>query len=204
MPTIYSGNERIDLEQKFLDQAHTLFAQKGFLKTSIGEITRAVGVAAGTFYNYFTSKEALFFEIMGEAEKRRFKIIKKLFTKDGDPKEEFRTFLKETFSYFIDDPVYQWLYSENLFERIVRKIPEHKLLQHLKYDIDAAKAILASTQPRSYLCGLTPDELVSQLRALFLQTIHQEEIGVEDMKEFMLQQIDIYVEGVTVIYGEVL
>lgn len=202
MPKIYSDNEREILEQKIMSSATKLFAKQGFQKTSISQITKTVGIAAGTFYNFFSSKEALFFHLMGEAEQQRFAKIAVLFTKEGDPKEEFTSFLKETFLEFIENPVYKCLYNEDLFERIVKKIPEETLYKHVKYDMDAAKAILESTHARGYLVTLTPVELMSQLRALFIQTIHQEEIGVENMTPFMLNQIDIYVEGVSNIYAE--
>lgn len=201
MPKIFSNTEREKVERDLMIAARALFAKKGFLKTSIGELTKSVGIAAGTFYNFFGSKEALFFEIMGESEKLRFKKIGQLFTQNGDAKQEFTSFLKETFTLFINDPVYHCLYAEDLFERIIKKIPQEKLILHMQYDIDAAKAILSSTQPRGFLCQLSSDELVSQLRALFLQTLHQDQIGVLDMNAFMMKQIDIYVAGVSTLYG---
>ena len=41
-----------------------LFTESGFLETSIGAITRAAGVAHGTFYVHFPSKEALLDELL--------------------------------------------------------------------------------------------------------------------------------------------
>ncbi len=44
---------------EILDVAQQLFYQKGYEQTSIQEILGAVGIAKGTFYHYFASKEAL-------------------------------------------------------------------------------------------------------------------------------------------------
>ena len=45
---------------KLLDAAATEFADKGFHEASISGITRRAGVALGTFYTYYDSKDAIF------------------------------------------------------------------------------------------------------------------------------------------------
>jgi AcrR family transcriptional regulator len=46
--------------RKILDGAREEFGERGFSDSSIVGITRRAGVALGTFYTYFDSKEALF------------------------------------------------------------------------------------------------------------------------------------------------
>ena len=46
--------------RKILDAARDEFGEKGFSDSSIVGITQRAGVALGTFYTYFESKEALF------------------------------------------------------------------------------------------------------------------------------------------------
>lgn len=46
--------------RKILDAAREEFGERGFADSSIVGITRRAGVALGTFYTYFDSKEALF------------------------------------------------------------------------------------------------------------------------------------------------
>jgi AcrR family transcriptional regulator len=46
--------------RKILDAARQEFGQRGFSDSSIVGITQRAGVALGTFYTYFESKEALF------------------------------------------------------------------------------------------------------------------------------------------------
>lgn len=52
--------------EKLLDAAEEIFGTHGFHGTSIVDITRAAGVAMGTFYVYFPSKEAIFVELVKE------------------------------------------------------------------------------------------------------------------------------------------
>ena len=46
--------------QEIIDTALRLFGEKGYEKTSIADIAKAIGVAQGLCYRYFPSKEALF------------------------------------------------------------------------------------------------------------------------------------------------
>lgn len=51
---------------RLLEAAEIEFGQKGFYEAQIVDITRRAGVAHGTFYTYFPSKEAIFVELVRE------------------------------------------------------------------------------------------------------------------------------------------
>lgn len=50
-----------------LDAALALFGEKGLYATRLGDITEAIDLGKGAFYNYFESKEALVAELLREA-----------------------------------------------------------------------------------------------------------------------------------------
>jgi len=49
-----------DTRDQLLDAAHDLLRERGIMGTTTREIARAAGVADGTLYNYFRTREALF------------------------------------------------------------------------------------------------------------------------------------------------
>jgi AcrR family transcriptional regulator len=51
---------------EFLDTARQLFFEKGYEKTSVNDIIEKVGVAKGTFYHYFKSKEDLLDQLVNQ------------------------------------------------------------------------------------------------------------------------------------------
>ncbi|MGV3487976.1 MAG: TetR/AcrR family transcriptional regulator [Tuberibacillus sp.] len=51
------------MKNKIIEQSILLFEKKGFSQTSIQDIVDALGVTKGTFYYYFSSKEALLMDI---------------------------------------------------------------------------------------------------------------------------------------------
>ncbi len=201
MPKIFDEKERVKIEKHIIKEAHKLFCINGFLKTSVGQITSAVGIAQGTFYNFFKSKEALFFEIMGRMELEKFKMIDNIFTEYGNPANELEIFLKKMFTKVALDPIFLWLYKEHLFERIISKVSMEEIEKHMRYDIEAAEKILKSVQSRGILSKMGVDDFVSHSRALFMITLHKEELGVYDFNSFMEKQIEIFIEGILSLYG---
>ena len=59
--------ERLRHRQEILSAALQLFAEKGFHNVSMQEIATAAQFATGTLYNFFPSKEDLFFELLAAA-----------------------------------------------------------------------------------------------------------------------------------------
>lgn len=55
---------------KLLAAAESVFGEMGYERASIVEITRAAGVAQGTFYVYFPSKKAVFVELVWELNRK--------------------------------------------------------------------------------------------------------------------------------------
>lgn len=52
--------------EQILDAAVDVFGQKGFAAANVADIAKAAGVAKGTIYLYFESKEAVFTTLMAE------------------------------------------------------------------------------------------------------------------------------------------
>ncbi|MDW7651500.1 MAG: TetR/AcrR family transcriptional regulator [Bacillota bacterium] len=51
--------QREQIRIKILETAITIFKEKGYENASIDEITKSVGIAKGTFYNFYTSKSEI-------------------------------------------------------------------------------------------------------------------------------------------------
>ena len=49
---------------EILDAALQVFAEKGYHGTAVSDVVKAAGVARGTFYSYFDSKDAIFLELL--------------------------------------------------------------------------------------------------------------------------------------------
>jgi TetR/AcrR family transcriptional repressor of nem operon len=56
-----------DLQERIIHESLRLFSLKGFLNTSVSDIMDAANTSKGGFYNHFSSKEDLFFQVLQEA-----------------------------------------------------------------------------------------------------------------------------------------
>jgi len=74
--------------KKLIDTAEEIFGTKGFFNTSIVDITQKAGVAQGTYYLYFSSKEEIFQEILKELVNDYFNKLQREMAGVSNPKEE--------------------------------------------------------------------------------------------------------------------
>jgi AcrR family transcriptional regulator len=56
-----------DLQERIIHESLRLFSLKGFVNTSVSDIMEAAHSSKGGFYNHFSSKEDLFFQVLEEA-----------------------------------------------------------------------------------------------------------------------------------------
>ena len=59
----------MSLKEKIIHESLKLFSLNGFLNTSILDIISAAQTSKGGFYNHFTSKEDLFYQVLDESRK---------------------------------------------------------------------------------------------------------------------------------------
>ena len=57
---IERGVEKLDKNQVLKQAAYDVFSKKGYKATAISEVAKQAGMAVGSFYNYYASKEEIF------------------------------------------------------------------------------------------------------------------------------------------------
>lgn len=69
---------KVQNRQAILDAARAVFAEMGYDNVTVRDIIRRTGLAAGTFYNYFKSKEEVFAALADDGARRFAPILKSL------------------------------------------------------------------------------------------------------------------------------
>lgn len=85
-------NERKDKKILIVNSAINLFYERGYIDTKVEDITKDAGVAKGTFYTYFKSKDDLIYNIV----KNSMLKYEKTFNNVNDNKKEFTELIRET------------------------------------------------------------------------------------------------------------
>ncbi|MFI3250451.1 MAG: TetR/AcrR family transcriptional regulator [Eubacteriales bacterium] len=112
MPQIFDKIGREKIQENLFLAGFELIKTQGYKKTSVADISRKVGIATGTFYNFFPSKDEYIYQLVvynRTIVKERFQSL----ISDGKiDKETFRQFLIE--NYFADNNVFDYLNEKEI------------------------------------------------------------------------------------------
>jgi AcrR family transcriptional regulator len=90
MPRIARTIEEVDIvKQQILDAAVKIITNNGFSKLSMRRIAAQLGVSATTIYNYYTSKDELYFYIRIKGFERLFEYFEKAYAIPVSTREKF-------------------------------------------------------------------------------------------------------------------
>jgi len=85
--------KKIETKNRIFEVSGKLFKEKGFENTTIDEITKEAGIAKGTFFNYFPTKESLVFYFAEQKAELVYDLTEKEAIKDLHTKERMKKFL---------------------------------------------------------------------------------------------------------------
>jgi AcrR family transcriptional regulator len=86
--------ERQQHRQEILSAALQLFAEKGFHNVSMQEVAAAAEFATGTLYNFFSSKEDLFFELLLVTAEESLRVILPALEGHGNERDRLSRFIR--------------------------------------------------------------------------------------------------------------
>jgi AcrR family transcriptional regulator len=91
-----------------------LIAEHGFHHAPMAEIAEKAGVAAGTIYRYFESKDVLISELHRELEDKIMAVLQEGYPSGRPLRERFLYLIRELLRYFITNPLH-FRYMEQYF-----------------------------------------------------------------------------------------
>lgn len=112
MPQIFDKIGRDKVQENLLDAGFQLIKTQGYKKTSIADIAGKVGIATGTFYNFFPSKEEFLYQLVIYKRSMVKEQFQNLIAEGKIGKEIFRQFLRE--NYFADNHVFDSLNEKEI------------------------------------------------------------------------------------------
>lgn len=80
--------------QRILNAAVKVFAQKGFFNAKVSEIAKEAGVADGTIYLYFKSKDDILIHLFEEEMEKIIRNMREKLRHGSDPLEKLRIFIR--------------------------------------------------------------------------------------------------------------
>lgn len=124
MPKIFTEQEREIIRNKLLDAGIKALSVKHYRDIKVDEIASAIGIAKGTFYNFFQSKEIFFYEIIQTIKEKNRISLRELFDNNIPLEKDISALLYHRYTQI--KTVYDYFSPEEM-KLIVRKLPQSDL-----------------------------------------------------------------------------
>lgn len=177
MSKAFSEREKELIRRRLLEQGYRLFSAYGLKKTNIEEIARAAGISKGAYYGFYDSKEALFMEVIEEAETRvRQQILATVDLPGSSARARLYAVLQKAFALFREIPILQFATGED-YELVFRRLPAEKFQAHLANDRAFIETLFERLRAAGIPIQAPPEQMVDLLYPLVLSIIHQDDLG---------------------------
>ncbi len=160
---------RIVTRERIFRAALKLFAQRGFVATTIENITEAADVGKGTFFNYFPSKEHV---LAAFGQMQLGKVAAIAFTLDASQKP-IRVILQQMVSALTEEPsrspaLVRAILATNLMSTPVRRL----MLVNLKHGLELLSRLFAAAQKQNQVrSDMDPVRLARAMHQMFFGTL---------------------------------
>lgn len=193
MPRSFDTKEREQIKITLSEAGERLFSKYGHKKTTVDDIAKEAGIAKGSFYSFFPSKEALYFHILeGMEESIHTAVIEEIFRNNEDPSEILKKMILAGFRTIDEHPMLMEIFDPSVYQQILRKLSGDEVAAHQKRDENRLIPLIRIMQEKGEMGKRDPKVVTALIRGLFILTLHKREIGEElfpEMIELLAESI---------------
>lgn len=188
-----------DKKSVILQCGKALFGTKGFKDTNISDITQMAGVAVGTFYNYYTSKEKLFLEIFLQENTFLKKEIMKTVNLDGEPLAVMKEVMALNMMGMSTHPILKQWYNRDVYDKIERLYREENGLGHDDFMYGIFMDLVKRWQLEGKMrADIDSGVIMAMFAALIHIDTHKEEVGLQYFPQVLNYMAEFVMRGLTV------
>ncbi len=191
MPPIFTMEQRDALKVKLLEIGTELIASSGIKKMSISKVTGKAGIAKGTFYNFFESKERFVIELIHYRKEEIYQCINRLVEENGFLDKQGLQTLLSKFSFSGKNNVLSIFSKEDMLW----------LRENCKeeYILDSIKEDMIMKQLFAHVKGLNPrinfHVVANYMKTISLLNEHKSEMhqdALDETQQLMIQAMFDY------------
>jgi AcrR family transcriptional regulator len=191
VPRGFTEQEKINIRKRLLQCGKETFGRFGIKKTSLEDLTRQAGISKGAFYQFFPSKEDLYFAVIRNYETAQHQRMYKLITEESDnDKQLFKMVLLEIMDQVDNDPFVRRLLAKEEFEYLWQKFTPEQLEEAMTADVDFASQLVDTWKKKGKLKIDDPKLITGVFRAIFFLFLHKEDIGEESFPDVIELLLD--------------
>lgn len=196
MPRGFTEREKAEIHRALLLKGRAFFETLGLRKTSVEQLTTAVGISKGAFYLFFSSKEELCFAVLQEYEAEvRGRLVATIDAEHGDGRARFRAMLWSVLQLWRSQPLTARIGREE-YALLLRALPLERVAEHHAADERFADEFVAHWARAGVVIRAAPQLVAELIRSLFFLSLHADEFGAGTFESVMAVLIDGIVEQV--------
>ena len=177
MPKGFSEREKEIIRARLLEQGRRAFSSYGLRKTSVEDLTRASGVSKGAFYRFYDSKEALFMEVIEEAEAHfREQVLAEVNRPGLSSRARVKRMLQTAFTTWKTTPILRQV-TQAEYALLLAKMPPEAVQEHLQGDRAFIERWLARSREAGIQITVTGEQIAGLMNAMFFVSLHEDDFG---------------------------
>lgn len=176
----FSESERERIREGLVVEGRDLFERYGLRKTTIADLTDAVGIADSTFYQFFDSKEELYIEILEREGERILPRMLAPMEAADDPETAIVDFLTTLMDEIETNPLVRRLVIEpEELERLREyRTPEERAAER-RESLSYFLPYVRDWYEAGEVTGPSPEVIASAIRSVSFLTLHRDDVGDE-------------------------
>ena len=194
MVAAFTDEEKEVIKRKLHTVAKECLQRYGVKKTTVDQMAALADISKGSFYNFYPSKEMLFFAVL---EEYQIDVMNHLTEQLGMETKIATNRLVQLLYDFYQDFRYSFMYTifkNHEMELLIRKLPKEVITNHHLIDDRMVKKIVSRINIRENISV----EIVSALfRTIAMTILHIEEIGEKQFDTTLKLVIQGIVEQIT-------
>ena len=171
----FTEEQNETIRRDLIREARCCGVTVGMRKTSVEQLTEAVGISKGSFYKFFDSKELLFFAVLEDIHTECFAVAQKSLQENAaiDPASRTAAAILAACRWLSETKAF--VFIENDAEFLLHRLPEEVKTAHYHDDETHIRTLLemGGLQPKGGMALAA-----ATVRGLILTVSHQEQIGV--------------------------
>ena len=180
----FTEEQNETIRRDLIREARCCGVTVGMRKTSVEQLTEAVGISKGSFYKFFDSKELLFFAVLEDIHTECFAVAQKSLQENAaiDPASRTAAAILAACRWLSETKAF--VFIENDAEFLLHRLPEEVKTAHYhddethirllleKYDLVPSRGIsLAAATVRGLLLTVSHKEQIGELYPQVLETL---------------------------------
>jgi AcrR family transcriptional regulator len=180
MATAFTESEKEQIRKRLMEAAEDCLGKFGVKKTTVDQLVQMAGISKGAFYQFFPSKEILFFKVLEEFQASLMEEGMSVQEKPSDlGPEAFTEFLYGLYQR-VRHSFLMNIIQNGEMDVLMRKIPVEEIARHHSFDDLIAERLFLEFNIGG---KVDPRIAAASLRAIFLSMLHVKEIGEENFDQ---------------------